>query len=484
MPPRVELPLVHPLDQNRPLAPLRALAGLPCPFLLHSSLPDERAPGPRRARWSLFGADPFAVFRGDDHEAAIRAFRRFAERAPGGDMQRLTGAPFTGGAVGYWAYDYGRRLERVPSHAFDDLRLPDFVFALYDVVGAYDHDAQQTWLFSTGLPLDGADAVTRAQERLEMFRQRLLVPGRATHVLEPGERHPTLTGTFSANSWRRAIEGVQDHIRRGDIFQANLAQRWRLSQPAALDMAPALYEALAQYSAAPYAAYLHFGDHALLSASPERFLELRGGHVETRPIKGTRPRGATPAEDERLAAELLASEKDRAENVMIVDVLRNDLGRVCEVGTVRSTAVCELERFPQVLHLTSTVTARLREGLDAFDLLHACFPGGSITGAPKIRAMEIIESFEPVRRHAYTGAIGYVGWDGDADWNVAIRTATAIESGLVFHAGGGITADSDPEAEYRETLDKAEGLRLALSSVLGNFPLTESTLSDSGPATL
>jgi para-aminobenzoate synthetase component I len=471
MPPRVDLPLVHALELSRPLAPLRALAGMPCPFLLHSALPDTGTQGPRRARWSFFGADPFAVFRGGDHHAAIRTFRRFAHHAPQGDAERLTGAPFTGGAVGYWSYDYGRRLETLPSYAVDDLGLPDFVFALYDVVGAYDHDTQQTWLFSTGLPLEGRDAMVRAEERLEMFRQRLLGQGRTAHVLEPGERRPQITGTFDAASWRRAVRAVQDHIVRGDIFQANLAQRWRLAQPAALDMAPALHEALARHSAAPYAAYLHFGDHALLSASPERFLELRGEHVETRPIKGTRPRGATPEEDERLAAELLASEKDRAENVMIVDVLRNDLGRVCELGTVRAAAVCELERFPQVLHLTSTVTGRLREGLDAFDLLHACFPGGSITGAPKIRAMEIIEAVEPVRRHAYTGAIGYVGWDGGADWNVAIRTATALADGLVFHAGGGITADSDPDAEYRETLDKAEGLRLALTSVLGDFPL-------------
>ncbi len=471
MPARIELPLVHLLDSTRPLAPLRTLAGLPCPFLLHSALPDDGSQGTRRARWSFFGADPFAVFRGGSHEDAIAAFRRFASHAPEGDTQRVTGAPFTGGAVGYWAYDYGRRLERLEGHALDDLRLPDFVFALYDVVGAYDHDTKETWLFSSGLPLDGEAAEVRAQERLAMFRQRLQGPGRAAHRLEPAEQRPQVTGTFDAQSWRRAIESVQDHIRRGDIFQANLAQRWRLVQPAALDMAPALYEALAQHSAAPYAAYLDFDDHVLLSASPERFLELRGGHVETRPIKGTRPRGAGPDDDARLAAELLASEKDRAENVMIVDVLRNDLGRVCEPGTVNTVAVCELERFPQVLHLTSTVNGRLREGLDAFDLLHACFPGGSITGAPKLRAMEIIESLEPVRRHAYTGAIGYVGWDGDADWNVAIRTATALPDGLVFHAGGGITADSDPDAEYRETLDKAAGLKLAFSSILGDFPL-------------
>jgi len=472
MAPRVELPLAHPLEMSRPLAPLRSFAGLAHPFLLHSALPDASPEGPRRARWSFFGAEPFAVFRGGDAEAAIDTWRRFVARAPRGATRRLTGAPFVGGAVGYWSYDYGRRLESLPSIAIDDLGLPDFVFALYDVVGAYDHDTQETWLFSSGLPFEGDAAVTRAGERLNDFRQLLQGPPRTPMPSVRPDNPPAATGTHTLESWCRAVERVQDHIRRGDIFQANLTQRWRVPLADGLWIAPTLYESLAQHSPAPFAAYLHCGDHAVLSASPERFLELRGEHVETRPIKGTRPRGASPAEDEALARELLASEKDRAENVMIVDVLRNDLGRVCEAGTVVTTALCELESFPQVHHLTSTVTGRLREGIDPFDLLHACFPGGSITGAPKIRAMQILETLEPVRRHAYTGAIGWIGWDGDADWNIAIRTATATDSGIVFHAGGGITADSDPEAEYRESLDKAEGVRLALSKVVGEIALT------------
>ena len=379
--------------------------------------------------------------------------------------------PFTGGVVGYWSYDYARRLERLPQFAAEDLRLPDFALGFYDVVGAYDHDTQQTWLFSSGLPLDGDEAWTRAHERLTQFRARLLGPGRPPVSIERSAEPPPVRGTFQAASWRAAVHAVQEHIRKGDIFQANLAQRWQVPLGNALALAPSLYESLAQVSPAPFAAYLEHDDHVVMSASPERFLELRGEYVETRPIKGTRPRGATPAEDDRLAEELLASPKDRAENVMIVDVLRNDLGRVCETGTVNAAAICELERFPQVLHLTSTVTGRLREGLDAFDLLHGCFPGGSITGAPKLRAMEIIERLEPVRRHVYTGAIGWVGWDGDADWNVAIRTATATASGITFHAGGGITADSDPDAEYEETLDKAEGIRRALADVLGPIAL-------------
>jgi para-aminobenzoate synthetase component 1 len=219
----------------------------------------------------------------------------------------------------------------------------------------------------------------------------------------------------------------------------------------------------------------------VVSASPERFLELRDTRVETRPIKGTRPRGRTPAEDEALARELEASAKDRAENVMIVDVLRNDVGRVCTTGSVRTLALCELERFPQVFHLTSTVTGVLEPKLDAIDLLHACFPGGSITGAPKIRAMEIIERLEPVRRHLYTGAIGYLDWRGDADWSIAIRSALVTPGAIRFAAGGGITADSDPEAEYEETLNKAAGLRAALEH-LGTLPLELPAVTPGAPA--
>jgi para-aminobenzoate synthetase component 1 len=470
---RIGLPLVHPLELARPLSPLRAFAGMPHPFLLHSSLPDGASASPRRARWSFFGADPFAVFRDGDHAAAIETWRRVRARAPHVPAEQESGVPFTGGAVGYWAYDYGRRLERLPSTAVDDLRLPDFVFGLYDVVGAYDHDTQETWLFSTGLPLEGEEATTRARERLLEFRTRLLGPGRVPAEPPRGGPSPVVRGTFTRDAWCAAVERVREHIRRGDIYQANLAQRWFVERPDAVDYCVGLYEQVAQATPAPFAGFIDAGDHALLSSSPERFLALRGARVETRPIKGTRPRGDTPEADAALVAELLASAKDRAENVMIVDVLRNDLGRVCEAGTVETAALCELESFPQVHHLTSTITGRLRDGLDAFDLLHACFPGGSITGAPKLRAMEIIESLEPVRRHAYTGAIGWLGWDGDADFNIAIRTATATLSGVAFHAGGGITADSDPLAEYDETLAKAEGLRRALSAALGELRLTD-----------
>ena len=281
--------------------------------------------------------------------------------------------------------------------------------------------------------------------------------------------------TFSRDGYQSAIKSVQEHIRRGDIFQANLSQRWSLAlDPATSDagtIARSLYAALAAVSKAPFAACFDAGNHAIASASPELFLDVRDRRVTTRPIKGTRPRGICPAEDDGFAAELMASAKDRAENVMIVDVVRNDLGRVCEAGTVTVPELCGLESFPQVFHLTSTVTGTLREGVDAFDLLRAAFPGGSISGAPKIRAMEILESLEPVRRHIYTGSLGYVDWSGDAAWNIAIRTALLTPLALHFSAGGGITADSISEAEYLETLHKAEGMRLALGRVLGPIRL-------------
>jgi para-aminobenzoate synthetase component 1 len=450
--------------------PFRTLADLPGAFVLRSSLPDTGA-APRRARWTLFGADPFASFRAGDTSVTLESFRTIAADAPANATAQELGVPFAGGAVGYWAYDYGRRLERLPERARDDLGLPDHVLGFYDVTGAHDHDSGRTWLFSSGLPADAGRRGARAGERLNEFRARLESPPRIALPRPPAREPRTARSTFTADGYRRAVDEVRAAIRRGDIFQANLSQRWRLPLPQAHSHILAFDEALLAETPAPFAATLSLGDHAVLSASPELFLRRRGPSVETRPIKGTRPRGATRDEDERLAAELQASGKDRAENVMIVDVLRNDLGRVCETGSVRVPELCALERFPQVWHLTSTVLGTLRSGLGPFELLHACFPGGSITGAPKIRAMEVLEGLEPVRRHLYTGAIGWVGWDGDADWNIAIRTATATRDAFYWSAGGGITADSDPDAEYLESLAKAEGLRLALGRVVGDVRL-------------
>jgi para-aminobenzoate synthetase component 1 len=254
---------------------------------------------------------------------------------------------------------------------------------------------------------------------------------------------------------------VIDYIYAGDIYQANLSQRFQTILPEG-DSPFALYQRLRRLNPAPFAAYLNFGDIVIASASPERFLQLRGGWVETRPIKGTRPRGATPVEDKAHARELLASEKDRAENVMIVDLLRNDLSRVCRDHTVTVPELCVLESYATVHHLVSTVVGQLNPGATAIDLLRATFPGGSITGAPKIRAMEIIAALEPTQRGPYCGSIGYVGFDGNIDSSITIRTYAIKNNVVTFQAGGGIVADSDPAAEYEETLTKAGALMEAV----------------------
>jgi para-aminobenzoate synthetase component I len=476
MPRALDPPVAKTIPLASPESALAALASLPHPFLLHSAFAGEGA------RWSFFGADPFAVYSGERYEEAAALWRRVARRFP---ADAEPAAPFTGGMVGYWAYDFGRRLERISTIARDDLALPDHVLGLYDVVGAFDHGTRRATLFSSGLPFEGRTARERARARLDDFAHWIMDDlGARTEPPRPGPGAVAVS-TFAPDDYRRAVEQVKDLIRRGDIFQANLSQRWTVELPGVRGAAPfaspaafarALDSALARRSPAPFGAFFDAGDHAIASASPERFLELRGHTVTTRPIKGTRPRGWCPAEDQQLREELIASEKDRAENVMIVDVLRNDLGRVCEPGSVETAALCEPETFAQVHHLTSTVKGVLRPGLDALDLLHAAFPGGSITGAPKIRAMQILDELEPVRRHIYTGSLGYVDWRGDAGWNIAIRTALVTPRAVHFAAGGGITSDSDPDAEYLETLHKAEGLRVALAELLGPVALEAAAL--------
>jgi para-aminobenzoate synthetase component 1 len=283
-------------------------------------------------------------------------------------------------------------------------------------------------------------------------------------VVEPAIQHPLpalpgLASNFTRLGFLDAIRRGIEYVYAGDCFQVNLSQR--LLHPATLPPLE-LYGRLRQRNPAPFAGYLDLGDFVVASASPERFVRVRAGEVETRPIKGTRPRGRTPQEDQARAEELLRSAKDRAENVMIVDLLRNDLGRVCAYGSVRVGEVCRLETYPTVHHLVSEVRGRLRPGLGPVDLLRASFPGGSVTGAPKVRAMEIIALLEPTARGAYCGCLGYVGFDGTADTNILIRTFTMGGGWIQFPVGGGIVADSDPVAEYTETLDKAEGLLRAL----------------------
>ena len=373
------------------------------------------------------------------------------------------GVPFCGGAVGYLGYELGRHLERVPVPEGDDLGLPDMAMLFCDVVIAIDHREGRCLVLSSGHPEPpGPGRRERAAARAREVEERL----RAGAPLGPAARPRQavrVESSFTRHGYERAVAEVIERILAGDIFQANLAQRLAADLPAGL--APLdLYRRLRDRNPAPFASLLKLGDAAVASSSPERFLRLAGRRVTTCPIKGTRPRAADPGRDRALAEELAASAKDRAENVMIVDLLRNDLSRVCRDGSVDVPSLCRLERFATVHHLVSTVAGDLRPGLTAVDLLAACFPGGSITGAPKIRAMEVIAELEPVRRGPYCGAIGYLGFDGSLDSSVVIRTFAMRGGRVTFGAGGGIVADSDPAAEYEETMTKAGALLAALGA--------------------
>jgi para-aminobenzoate synthetase component I len=391
--------------------------------------------------------------------------------------------PFQGGIAGYVGYDWGAVLEQLPRPRYDDLAIPDVMLGLYDWVIAWDHALGTAWLISTGLPDRGTEQGRRARQRAEMVRGRLGEGTEGRRRGEMGRRHAPsdspalrpstapsypvlgledaerigLRSTFTHRGYLDAVARVREYIVAGDIFQANLSQRFQasLAEPP-FD----LYRRLRRHNPAPFAAYLDFGELAVLSASPERFLRLSPDRrtVETRPIKGTRPRGLGPMHDAALGRALAESQKDRAENVMIVDLLRNDLSRVCRPGTVRVPELFALEHHPTVHHLVSTVLGELDEGADATDLIRAAFPGGSITGAPKVRAMEIIAELEPTQRGVYCGSIGYLSVTGAMDTSIVIRTYLALRGQVYFQAGGGIVADSDPELEYRETLDKAKGL--------------------------
>jgi len=426
-------------------------------------------PGPLATpRTRLQTSDPFAALQ--------RLLATFSLRSVSGLP------PFQGGAAGLFGYDLCHHLERLPRPAQDDFDLPEMAVGFYDWVLAFDGLQGRAWLISTGLPEVGPRArALRARNRLEQVRRLLamrnaecgvrneekMIPGiphsafRIPHSL-PAFPVPGLAGvlsSFDRPAYLAAARRAIDYVHAGDCFQVNLAQR--LLAPTTL--APLeLYRRLRQRNPAPFAAYFDLGEAVLASASPERFLRVEDGEVETRPIKGTRPRGATPDEDQRQAGELLRSAKDRAENVMIIDLLRNDLGRVCRYGSVRVPAVCRLESYPFVHHLVSEVRGRLRPECGLVDLLRAAFPGGSVTGAPKVRAMEIIAELEPTVRGPYCGSLAYLGFDGAMDSSILIRTFTLVSGWAQFPVGGGIVADSTPEGEYAETLHKAEGLLRAL----------------------
>jgi para-aminobenzoate synthetase component 1 len=351
------------------------------------------------------------------------------------------------------------------------LNLPECYLAFYDAILAFDHVENKTYIVSTGFPdREEGKRQHRAEARLNELRNLVLLTPPPSPTKEfPRGGGVKLKANFSHEGYLGAVARAREYIGAGDIFEVNLSQRFE----ADINTPPyELYRRLRNINPAPFASYLNFEGVSIVGASPERFLKIKEDLVETRPIKGTKPRGQTPEKDKALADALLTSKKDRAENIMIVDLERNDLGRVCRYGTVKVTELAILETYPTVFHLTSTVVGRLREEKNRIGLLKASFPGGSITGAPKVRAMEIIDELEPTRRSVYTGSIGYLSFNGDMDINIVIRTFIVKDGRAYFQVGGAIVYDSEPEAEYVETLDKGRALIQALGlSEQGNVEI-------------
>jgi para-aminobenzoate synthetase component 1 len=483
-------------------------------FFLDSGMDPQRL-----GRYSFLGSEPFLVMssrgseitlvRGGEHK--VQHGNPFDTIGDLLEVYKLdhcpAPVPFLGGAVGYFSYDLCYFIEHLLSTAIDDLKLPECYFAFYDTVVAFDHLEAKAYLVATGFPeTEEGRRLRRARMRLDEMKDWLYSSQSANaasrgvehtqgasrrsgdrdcfdatvHCHDKQNKQITLRSNFSTEEYKKAVNTVREYIAAGDVFQVNLSQRFE----ADLKIPPyELYKRLRTVNPAPFASYLNFPGVTIVSASPERFLKVQGDLVETRPIKGTRPRGRDPVEDEHLAHELIHSTKDHAENLMIVDLERNDLGRVCRYGTVKVTELAILETFPSVFHLTSTVIGRLCRGKSNIDLIKATFPGGSITGAPKVRAMEIIDELEPTKRSIYTGSIGYLSFNEDMEINIVIRTFVIKEGRAYFQVGGGIIYDSDAEAEYVETLDKARALTTALQlapAVIVSGTISYYTTPDAG----
>ncbi|MDE8349759.1 MAG: aminodeoxychorismate synthase component I [Acidocella sp.] len=438
----------------------------------HIAWLDSAATEDMRSRYSYLCIEPFEVLEvqgscvtvngvsieGDPFEALQRELSRW-RLEPG-----IGPVPFVGGAVGFLGYELGGYLERLPQRHLDQVGIPDMVMAFYDIVIAFDAEEQRCWILSSGFPetvssLRRYRAATRADAVLRRLQAATTTSPRLSRINNDLSWYPELT----QNEYEAKVNHVLNFIRAGDIFQANFTMR-HLANKSPNQKAVDIYKNLRMQSPAPFGAFIACGPRlSLASASPERFLQLdAAGRIETRPIKGTRPRYADMEMDAAAATELATSEKDRAENLMIVDLLRNDIGRIAEIGSVKVPSLFEVESFASVHHLVSVVEGKLRPGLGPVDLLRATFPGGSVTGAPKIRAIEIINELEVARRGPYCGSIVWIGFDGTMDSNIIIRTLVITPELVIAQAGGGIVADSNPTDEYQEQLEKIRPLLRAL----------------------
>lgn len=459
-------PVVQKLPANLELQECRRrLHHLPHLLLLESSL---RHPG--LGRYSFLMADPVRWLMPDSIEQLREPLAQYKTQA----IPDLP--PFTGGLAGMISYDHNRNLETIQPANFDEFKVPTLAFGLYDVVVAFDHVSGESWLISQGFgATPDTCRQTVAKERFDLFHSLLTSqspPNKPPQQTEPSipvsklapqypvDGLPFLTSNFSEAQYLATVQKCIDYIYAGDVFQINLAQR--LLAEANCDSTE-LYDRLRKQNPATFSCYFDLGDTQVISSSPERLISIRNGLVETRPIKGTRPRSGDVQTDNAVSQQLLSSEKDRAENVMIVDLMRNDLSRFCTDDSIEVAQLCGLEKYQSVFHLVSVIRGQLRPDQDAFSALEATFPGGSITGAPKVRAMEIISELEPTARGTYCGSIGYIGADGNADFNILIRTITAQDGYWQFPVGGGLVAQSTPELEYQETWTKAQGMLKAIN---------------------
>ncbi|HEX5362693.1 MAG TPA: aminodeoxychorismate synthase component I [Gallionella sp.] len=397
------------------------------------------------ARYDILTAAPQHTIELDESSSCGDPFTLLRGKL-GALVDAVDGVPFAGGALGYWSYDLARQAMNLPDCALDAEHLPSMAVGLYDWALVLDHQQKTARVVSHRRYAETDALLPKILQRLQ---------GGASRLMDKFQVCGRIESNFTQASYRAAFDVVQGYLQAGDCYQINLAQRF---SAAAQGDAFGAYLELRRLSPAPYSAFLNLPQVQILCASPERFLSLRAGHVETKPIKGTRPRGGDIERDRQLVDELRRHPKDRAENLMIVDLLRNDLGKSCVPGSVRVPKLFEVESYANVHHLVSTVEGELAAEHDALDLLRDCFPGGSVTGAPKRRAMQIIEQLEPHRRGVYCGAIGYIGFDGDMDTNIVIRTLVYSQNRIRCWAGGGLVADSQCEAEYQETLDKASAM--------------------------
>jgi para-aminobenzoate synthetase component I len=417
----------------------------------------------RDGRYSIIGLRPVGIIRGKGNELTIQ-YRGKEQRMEGNPLllmkqwfrqfqvkSLVDGPDFQGGAIGYISYDCARYIERLPNLAKDDLQIPDLYFLIFDDILIYDHLNETLHIIIHYA--EGEEE--QAQQRLTMHESLWLESKGDAETLSfiPIEANETVSMTEA--EFINAVEKVRNYIAQGDVFQVNLSVRQ--SKPL-LTHPLSIYEKLRLLNPSPYMAYLQFPEFQIVSGSPELLVKKKGDKISTRPIAGTRSRGTTPQEDMAIASELINNEKERAEHVMLVDLERNDLGRVCKYGTVKVDEFMTIEKYSHVMHIVSHVSGELAQGKDAFDVIKAVFPGGTITGAPKVRTMEIIEELEPVRRGIYTGSIGWIGFNGDMELNIVIRTMVAKDGLAHVQAGAGIVIDSRPEYEYKECLKKAFAL--------------------------